>query len=1542
MAYGPSRRNNQTWYFSDLNLDSRILNNRNVTASDGGFTGSGTTNLSIMTSSRYKQSEAEQDHDRCKAQGFISNRYDWRDVEITGKMLFKYAGDGARCSFFARTGDITRPCEGTGYGAVFTPDGMVSCELRQWYPGGVTKLDEAHASAGDIEGKWIGFKICVFNNPTDSHVNVEVWIDELDNNQFHRMCSVTDTGMGELGERCSTNINEIITWGGPLVTFAMDGEDVVTDVIDAETGEYVVEKTQVQIKNLSVREIDPYNRFGQGGGVGGQGLQIFVPPVSTAISIDEATPLPAPDDDDTVEEVVEATNELGYRFITTERLNKVGGSYVAGDANQTLYQLTGVISTFDEGDFETRHYASGKPDTISKEWNANVNWGNVTVTMYITISDPDDASDTIAVKFRGGDHEDGEGAWYIFNIEFNTGKCGWGWEQPHPTTESFTNVGQTVGSIIDKKIGLQVVVWDLPGGGAHCESWVDTGDKIWKKTTDINNPGGKVFSASSDQKIQIRIDAAPNIQMWNLSLKQNTPGGVFVGTDGTGGTGGPPPGGGGTGGGGTGGGGTTTTRTVTQLPVSQWNDLEDDFRFTLVDKIDFIPYDTEIWEDASISAYEGIEAEPPTGYTGSNSSANSGNTGISGNVLFSDPVQIPGSSGGTGGGTGTGGTAGTISGSCGGADQWGVRATYATGPIKYDWVENFRDDGKRFDFEGMGSDYASAELIGYFRCEDRPDDEVSGKMGGGDHNDGSSPKVYDIGVGIFDGKSRIRLEEDHPFYFGERSGGTGEPLSETNFIGYKFIKWNRPNGVQMEYWQDAGSNNGTTPANQWKRISSWLFTDPNWQIPPPDHQEVIRIDGDGGVPGLEWKWISLRKILPSDTGVCGGGTGGGGTGGGGTGGGGTTPPPTVNTATILAPIKVRGMLDFGGPKWRGATVHMIFAGADWNTRTTPFSRQQVIDRLKAIFASTYFDALYQYGIKRPKFGSTPTNTAVMSSASEFFVTDTLAMVTGVWASNGAPKPESAAYQAYLVFPRSGSTPGAPLTTAVGYHVAASGGVGLTPYTKYVVVYGMSLYQASLDLTVLSATHQIVEMLANPIPHIDTGTDYNALLADNTVLSIVNGNEICDVCTGQTGTILTNVLVHKYYSNQDGMCTLSNVAPPWISCHVNATWNPITQQCEANPGYNQGGGGIPDWDDIGDGGTGGGGTGGGGGGTTDPWARAYTGGLGQLNGSIAGKATNQLVYGNVTGSITGVGGQNSLATFAGTFTGSSPNSIIGNFTGTIAGTGTGTGHSANANKTGEFVADVTGTIIAAESGSGTGSVAGRVIGIFTGITVATNPGTGTGGGTGSGGSGGTGGGTDSPTPNPATPSPLFAEASLQVTWAIDNMEGDPCSIDSPTEDVGIDEIFNANKDSNIYAETINYRRIGIYVNKVSSVFVGKKIRNVKVVMHRTGTAPLRGLIFCRIRNSKATIVEDFPDPIDSSFLTGDDITFEFNHHAPMRTIERGDFIYIEYPSGGDFENFVRVKITERDEADGEASCLVTFDGANEVINLDKDPAFIVSV
>lgn len=220
----------------------------------------------------------------------------------------------------------------------------------------------------------------------------------------------------------------------------------------------------------------------------------------------------------------------------------------------------------------------------------------------------------------------------------------------------------------------------------------------------------------------------------------------------------------------------------------------------------------------------------------------------------------------------------------GAIDQNGVMAIYGTGQELHNFNENFRSDGKRFDFS-LGSGVVDYELYGYFACSNVPDDEMSGKGKGGKHSSGSSPKCYDIGVGDRDGKTRLRLEENHPDYFGEQKGvGGGVPLG-SKFVGYLYVFKNEGAGVRCQVYQDAGDNE-VKPSNQWKLIGDWLETAKHWQTPPSDHQGTIRQDGPGGVSGLKWKWLGVRVIKSGD--VAGGAVPGGGTGG---------LPPFVPTST---------------------------------------------------------------------------------------------------------------------------------------------------------------------------------------------------------------------------------------------------------------------------------------------------------------------------------------------------------------------------------------------------------------------------------------------------------------------------------------------------------------------------------------------------------------------------------------------------------------------------------------------------------------------
>ena len=203
-----------------------------------------------------------------------------------------------------------------------------------------------------------------------------------------------------------------------------------------------------------------------------------------------------------------------------------------------------------------------------------------------------------------------------------------------------------------------------------------------------------------------------------------------------------------------------------------------------------------------------------------------------------------------------------------------------------------RSDGTRFNWGSLGSKYANCEMILYVKhpCG-AINDEVSGKQGGGRHSDGSHPKCYDTGVDSENGDTRLRVEDKHPEY-DTVEDGPGDATAQgvgvrTNWVGYDYIKRNMSGFCRLQVWQDAGNNNGSTPANAWKLIGSWDVSNPYWPNPPSDHVETVRIDN---VDCLEHKWPSLREINPNDTttpgtGGVGGGVGGGGVGGGSTGGG---------------------------------------------------------------------------------------------------------------------------------------------------------------------------------------------------------------------------------------------------------------------------------------------------------------------------------------------------------------------------------------------------------------------------------------------------------------------------------------------------------------------------------------------------------------------------------------------------------------------------------------------------------------------------------
>ncbi len=200
----------------------------------------------------------------------------------------------------------------------------------------------------------------------------------------------------------------------------------------------------------------------------------------------------------------------------------------------------------------------------------------------------------------------------------------------------------------------------------------------------------------------------------------------------------------------------------------------------------------------------------------------------------------------------------------GAVDQYGVRSTYGTGNWRGDFNLDYHadSDSLRLDFESVGANnFKSVELTAYVKSDDPADDELTGILGGGTHGD--TPKCYNVGIDTLTGATRYRMEENHPDNITGESGPTGTPLKST-YQGYRWIKWNKPNGVLLEIWQDRGNNEGTTPANQWVKVASWIENDYNWQQPPSDHQESFRTD-EVAIDQYQWKWVSIREILSTDT-----------------------------------------------------------------------------------------------------------------------------------------------------------------------------------------------------------------------------------------------------------------------------------------------------------------------------------------------------------------------------------------------------------------------------------------------------------------------------------------------------------------------------------------------------------------------------------------------------------------------------------------------------------------------------------------------------
>lgn len=214
--------------------------------------------MNVYTSSGYHPERIiTYDQLELEKKGYMQDPNDWKNVEITGFVKVNGIVDpnaDDSFSWYARGGKHTasRQCEGTSYKGDLFYSGATRFAKEQWHNKGYSFTKKV-ASTVPLLGRWIGFKFVVFNkihheerrksNSQDSISAVlQSWISkDGDKNNWTKVDEFVDTGgWGKEGCRCgSPRPDQLISWGGPIVTFRWDGLN------------------DVDFRDLSVREIEP-------------------------------------------------------------------------------------------------------------------------------------------------------------------------------------------------------------------------------------------------------------------------------------------------------------------------------------------------------------------------------------------------------------------------------------------------------------------------------------------------------------------------------------------------------------------------------------------------------------------------------------------------------------------------------------------------------------------------------------------------------------------------------------------------------------------------------------------------------------------------------------------------------------------------------------------------------------------------------------------------------------------------------------------------------------------------------------------------------------------------------------------------------------------------------------------------------------------------------------------------------------------------------------------------------------------------------------
>lgn len=186
----------------------------------------------------------------------------WKNVEMTGYVKI----DSTRTirSFFGSnneesdsTSDIDWrarggrhnndvPCEGTALNGGIYVDGTVAWKKEIWHTGGYTDARGIEKATNSILGRWIGWKVVMYNINNNQAVKMESYLDDKNDNNWKKVSDVVDNGgwYAKSSDKifysadCGRPKDYIITNAGPIATFRADN-------------------VAMNFRDLSIREIQP-------------------------------------------------------------------------------------------------------------------------------------------------------------------------------------------------------------------------------------------------------------------------------------------------------------------------------------------------------------------------------------------------------------------------------------------------------------------------------------------------------------------------------------------------------------------------------------------------------------------------------------------------------------------------------------------------------------------------------------------------------------------------------------------------------------------------------------------------------------------------------------------------------------------------------------------------------------------------------------------------------------------------------------------------------------------------------------------------------------------------------------------------------------------------------------------------------------------------------------------------------------------------------------------------------------------------------------